>query len=241
MRIFGESYISKLMAAVLCLFLLSCSSDQQDQDEDLDTEDSQAQQKGDETAEQEDIDPADELAEETDEGALDAMSSLSELTEAIQETEPSPEPIETFSAPEAPAPTATPGVVYVGYNVGNVLFVKNASGSIYSSPDASAAPAGALSGTDRVTVQGRKGTWIQIGENQWVPFADLSADIRMAKNGTHFVTAYRLNIRNEPNGKVLGQLAKGETVTVQGTSGNWIKIGSQQYVHKKYVSNKIAH
>lgn len=45
-----------------------------------------------------------------------------------------------------------------------------------------------------------------------------------------------LNVRNTPNGAIVGSLAKGTQVTVYETSGNWSRIGTNRWVSSSYLS-----
>ena len=45
-----------------------------------------------------------------------------------------------------------------------------------------------------------------------------------------------LNVRSTPNGKVVGGIANGRQVTVYETSGNWSRIGNEQWVSSNYLS-----
>lgn len=53
------------------------------------------------------------------------------------------------------------------------------------------------------------------------------------------VTCSSLNVRLEPWGKIIGNLSKGDTVMVEGVSGEWYRIGHNghcSYASKKYIS-----
>lgn len=49
-----------------------------------------------------------------------------------------------------------------------------------------------------------------------------------------------LNVRNAPNGKIIGGLANGRQVTVYETSGNWSRIGNGQWVSSNYLVSYIS-
>lgn len=46
-----------------------------------------------------------------------------------------------------------------------------------------------------------------------------------------------LNVRNTPNGAIVGSLRKGTQVTVYATSGNWSNIGTNRWVSSSYLSS----
>lgn len=50
----------------------------------------------------------------------------------------------------------------------------------------------------------------------------------------------QLNVRNAPNGAVIGGLKNGTIVTVYETSGNWARIGDGQWVSLSYLTNNIG-
>ena len=60
------------------------------------------------------------------------------------------------------------------------------------------------------------------------------------KSYTRYVAteSKNLNIRNAPNGSVIGSLKKGTKVTVTATSGNWSKIGTNRWLSTSYLSSK---
>lgn len=49
-----------------------------------------------------------------------------------------------------------------------------------------------------------------------------------------------LNIRNAPNGTIVGSLIKGTAVTVYETSGNWSRIGTNRWVSSNYLSGSTV-
>ena len=46
-----------------------------------------------------------------------------------------------------------------------------------------------------------------------------------------------LNVRNKPNGKIVGKLTKGTEVKILDHQNNWFKIGADQWVSADYISN----
>lgn len=55
-------------------------------------------------------------------------------------------------------------------------------------------------------------------------------------NYTRYVKANGgLNVRNAPNGRIIGGLSNGRQVTVYETSGNWSRIGNGQWVNSNYL------
>lgn len=55
---------------------------------------------------------------------------------------------------------------------------------------------------------------------------------------TRYVNARSgLNVRNAPNGTRIGVLANNTVVTVYETSGNWSRIGTNEWVSSNYLSN----
>lgn len=54
---------------------------------------------------------------------------------------------------------------------------------------------------------------------------------------TRYVNAkIGLNVRNTPNGTIVGSLAKGTQVTVYETNGSWSRIGTNRWVSSNYLS-----
>ena len=58
---------------------------------------------------------------------------------------------------------------------------------------------------------------------------------------TRYVNAkIGLNVRNAPNGNIVGALSNGTKVTVYETSGNWSKIGNLQWVSSDYLATGVV-
>lgn len=49
-----------------------------------------------------------------------------------------------------------------------------------------------------------------------------------------------LNVRNKPNGTIVGSLAKGTKVTVYETSGSWSRIGTNKWVSSTYLGTNSS-
>ena len=66
----------------------------------------------------------------------------------------------------------------------------------------------------------------------------------ITKNNTYTMyvntNSKKLNIRNKPNGTIIGSISKGQAVTVYKTSGNWSKIGTNKWVSSNYLTNYIV-
>ncbi len=61
----------------------------------------------------------------------------------------------------------------------------------------------------------------------------------VTSNYTRYVNtnSKNLNVRNAPNGAIVGSLRKGTQVTVYATSGNWSNIGTNRWVSSSYLSS----
>lgn len=58
---------------------------------------------------------------------------------------------------------------------------------------------------------------------------------------TRYVNAkIGLNIRNKPNGYIVGGLSNGTAVTVYETDGNWSRIGTNRWVSSNYLTSYMA-
>ena len=58
---------------------------------------------------------------------------------------------------------------------------------------------------------------------------------------TRYVNAKKgLNVRNKPNGYIVGGLSNGTAVTVYETDGNWSRIGINKWVSSNYLTNYMA-
>lgn len=58
---------------------------------------------------------------------------------------------------------------------------------------------------------------------------------------TRYVNAkIGLNIRNKPNGYIVGGLSNGTAVTVYETDGNWSRIGTNKWVSSNYLTSYMA-
>ncbi len=108
---------------------------------------------------------------------------------------------------------------------------------------------GQLKNGETVTVTGKEGAWLRIdyqGKAAYVhgDYTTFAADPEAPKAiGTAQVTASVLNIRQEPSTEagVLGQLKNGESLSVAGQEGEWLKIvyqGRAAYVYASYTSYK---
>lgn len=53
-------------------------------------------------------------------------------------------------------------------------------------------------------------------------------------------TKIGLNVRNKPNGYIVGGLSNGTAVTVYETDGNWSRIGTNKWVSSNYLSGSIV-
>ena len=61
-------------------------------------------------------------------------------------------------------------------------------------------------------------------------------------NYTRYVAtkSSNLNVRNVPNGSIIGTLSRGSQVTVYETSGSWSRIGTNRWVSTSYLSSSIV-
>ena len=107
----------------------------------------------------------------------------------------------------------------------------------------SAGVLGQLVQNETVTLESQKGDWYQIN------FCGLKGYINAGYvkvlTTTATVTADKLNVRAEAStsGKVLGQLHRGDAVTVTQKLGEWNKInygGVSAYVSAQYLSNGVS-
>ena len=58
---------------------------------------------------------------------------------------------------------------------------------------------------------------------------------------TRYVNAKKgLNVRNKPNGYIVGGLSNGTAVTVYETAGNWSRIGTNKWVFSNYLTSYMA-
>ena len=58
---------------------------------------------------------------------------------------------------------------------------------------------------------------------------------------TRYVNAKKgLNVRNKPNGYIVGGLSNGTAVTVYETAGNWSRIGTNKWVSSNYLTSYMA-
>ena len=58
---------------------------------------------------------------------------------------------------------------------------------------------------------------------------------------TRYINAKRgLNVRNKPNGYIVGGLSNGTAVTVYETAGNWSRIGTNKWVSSNYLTSYMA-
>lgn len=58
---------------------------------------------------------------------------------------------------------------------------------------------------------------------------------------TRYVNAKKgLNVRNKPNGYIVGGLSNGTAVTVYETDGNWSRIGTNKWVSSNYLTSYMA-
>ncbi|CAM4152610.1 SH3 domain-containing protein [Vibrio neonatus] len=97
--------------------------------------------------------------------------------------------------------------------------------NIRSNPNAKAGVVGQVGQDSIVLVNKTQGSWSEISYNNtrgWVASHYLTA----AENAIYaHVTAIKLNVRNAPQtGAVVFQLNKGDTITIDSSRNNWVKI-----------------
>ena len=107
------------------------------------------------------------------------------------------------------------------------------------------APNGAVVGSlkkgTQVTVYAEQDGWSKIGEGKWVSsqyLADNAPSTPQPTTKTMYVktSGSNLNIRNNPNGSVVGSLKNGSQVNVLEESNGWSRIGAGQWVSSTYLS-----
>lgn len=148
--------------------------------------------------------------------------------------------------------TGVPASTYYGnYTSDGSLYYTTSALNIRSGPGTSYGIIGTLDKGDYVTRIGQVGKWFQIATSNGVTAYVSSSNLKSASTsaavtvsssstGVRYSTTV-LNVRSGPGTKysVIGALAKGQAVTVLGTSGNWSKIyynGTTAYAYSKYLS-----
>lgn len=129
-----------------------------------------------------------------------------------------------------PQPTPDPKVAWVNTKSLN-LNVRNApNGDVI----------GSLPKGTQVLVYEVQGDWARIGSEKWVSNSYLTYSEPVTKRIMYVNTqSLPLNVRDNPNGKVIGSLEKGTQVTVIGESNGWSHIESPKsgWVSSQYLAN----
>ena len=129
-----------------------------------------------------------------------------------------------------PTPTPDPQVAWVNTQSLN-LNVRNAPGGDVI---------GSLPKGTQVLVYEVQGDWARIGDNKWVANSYLTYSEPVTKRTMYVNTqSLPLNVRDNPNGNVIGSLQKGTQVVVIGESNGWSQIESPQngWVSSQYLAD----
>ena len=87
-----------------------------------------------------------------------------------------------------------------------------------------------------VRVHEIKGSWARIEEGMWVSNNYLTSTQPSGHIKSMEVTnCSSLNVRKTPNGTIVKTIPNHCVVSVLETNGNWIRIGSNQWVYKQYL------
>lgn len=143
------------------------------------------------------------------------------LTWACADDEPAQEPVKTDTAAAVPdAPGGDAGGDLGASPAGGLAGDMGGAAGVGGDQGAAGAAAGA--GGDAAPAPAVAGGAVGGGNNM-------------------VVTVGGLNVRNGPGmkHKVVRVLKKGTTVSVVSCSGNWCKLGEQEYASKKYLSDKM--
>lgn len=141
--------------------------------------------------------------------------------------------------------------------VGTVNLSSSSSLNIRNGAGTSFGVVGNLSNSQSVQIVGTVGNWYKIRSNS--SYGYVSADyikvgnilssntVKETSSKTGYVklssTSSYLNLRNSPNGSVLGSLSNGTKLNIVGISGSWYKVsanGKTGYVSSSYVSESQA-
>lgn len=127
-------------------------------------------------------------------------------------------------------------------------FVNTSSMNLNVRNNPNGAVVGSLPKGTKVTVYEEQAGWSKIGEGKWVA-SNYLADVKpetpapvapQPQPKTMYVktTNKNLNVREKPNGKVIGSLAKGASVTVVNNENGWSQITApiNGYVSTAYLS-----
>ena len=87
-----------------------------------------------------------------------------------------------------------------------------------------------------VRVHEIKGSWARIEEGMWVSNNYLTSTQPSGHYKSMEVTnCTNLNVRKTPNGAIVRTIPNHCVVSVLETKGNWVRIGSNQWVYKQYL------
>ena len=137
---------------------------------------------------------------------------------------------------EQPTVTEGPVVRYVNTSSANLNVRNNPNGSVV----------GSLQKGTQVLVYENISGWSKIGKGKWVSSQYLADSKLVAqvvpttKNMIVNTSSANLNVRNNPNGKVTGQLSKGTKVVVAEEKSGWSRITSpvSGWVSSQYLANE---
>lgn len=129
-----------------------------------------------------------------------------------------------------PQPTPDPKVAWVNTKSANLNVRNNPGGTVI----------GSLPKGTQVLVYEVQRDWARIGDNKWVSNSYLTYTAPITKKSMFVNTkSSNLNVRNAPNGKIIGSLSKGTQVVVIDESNGWSQIESPQsgWVSSQYLAS----
>lgn len=115
--------------------------------------------------------------------------------------------------------------------------------NVRSGPGTQYSIVGGLAKGTKITVVAESGSWAKIGNNQWVCKDYISTSGKTESfNGYDAVVtpSIGLNIRSGPGTgyKIVRAVTKGTVLHVTGKSGNWLRVGTDEWASAEYLVKK---
>ena len=129
---------------------------------------------------------------------------------------------------ETPAPTPTPSKGYTIKYVTTDLNERTGAGTNYRIVNV-------LAARTAVKVYEVSGNWARIENGMWVSNKYLANSMSNHIMSMEVTNCSSLNVRQTPNGKIVGTIPVNCVVSVLGEQNGWVKIGANKWVYKKYL------
>lgn len=124
--------------------------------------------------------------------------------------------------------------MYVQNNTSNIKYVYNCDWlNVRTSPNGKIV--NSIACKTAVKVYEIQGSWARIQEGMWVSKNYLTNAVKGHIKSMEVANCTLLNVRTSPNGTIVDTIPVNCVVSVLETNGNWVRIGTNRWVYKKYL------